>query len=287
MASKIAGPIEYVTLVTNDFDSTFAQWHDQSNQSFVATYELSEEESSFLGYDAFVGCRCHWVANPFGEVWLRILDVPFARARLPFTEYGWAAIEVNVVDVHDLYARLDTSLFKVIGKPKNLAISDKICAMQCIGTANEVIYFTEIQENVPGFELPFARSPVDRVFIMVASVPDIDTATTRYSDMTGTEAVQFKTRISAMSSVLGRPLDSQYSVATLQLAEKNLIELDQVEGMKSASTEEYPPTGILSVALRDAPLHRHGKRKISRGPYAGRHLGVIRGPTGELIEFIS
>ena len=70
---------------------------------------------------------------------------------MPYTTYGWSASELIVQDVDQLADDLADSPFEIIGPPKNLSFTDDIRAMQVLGPANEILYLTQVKDNVPGW----------------------------------------------------------------------------------------------------------------------------------------
>jgi hypothetical protein len=114
-----------------------------------------------------------------------------------------------------------------------------------------VLYLTEVKREVPPFELPFARCPVDRLFIPVMTCPDREAALAHYEGLSGNEGLRFETRITVISGALGLDREHRHPVATLQLREATLIEIDEVPDLRPAPFgDDLPPTGIAEIHFR-------------------------------------
>jgi len=237
------------------------------------------------------GARSVWLRNALDEPWLRLVEDEAAAPRPPFRDPGWQALEVAVSGVDDLALRLADSPFTCLGEPANLDVSDAIRAMQVLGPAGEVLYLTEVRDAVPGFELPAARCPIDRLFIPVLLAPDRAAASARYGRLGGPVPRTFDTRIGVLNRARGLAAATRHPVATLQLAGANLIEIDELPGLPPPAAG--PAAGIATVAFAtkaralpaDASGHL-GSGVEADAPYAGRTVHGYRGAAGEHFELI-
>ena len=84
-----------------------------------------------------------------------------------------------------LERRLVDSSFRVIGPPAPLDMNPAVVAMQALGPAGELFYFTRIPPGKSKFDLGSAQSFVDRVFIVVLGVHDIRRTLDFYSQTFG------------------------------------------------------------------------------------------------------
>ena len=57
--------------------------------------------------------------------------------------------------------------------------------MQVAGPAGELIYFTEVSGEVPGFTLPTATQQVNQCFVMINAVTAIETSIDFYARLLG------------------------------------------------------------------------------------------------------
>lgn len=237
------------------------------------------------------GTRVTWLANTLGEPWLRIIEAPQATYTEPFHRHGWLALEICVCDVDSLYRELEGSPFAIIGKPADLDVSPDIRAMQVVGAAGEVLYLTQIKAAVAGFDLPTARCAVDRSFIAVLLADNRARALTDYERFPATTGVKFETKITVLNRAHNLPVGQRHPVATIQLAGHNLIEIDELSGLRNHRHKPSAlPPGISMMSLAAADLSALPVNQriytIPDGPYADCRASLLRGQNGELIEII-
>lgn len=188
-----------------------------------------------------------WLASDSGRPWLQIIEIPDAPDVDPYRHDGWFSLEVGSCDVHALARRLaNCDGFQRLAGPAPLAISDKIIAMQTLGPAGELYYFTQITRQLPPFDLPLPVYPLDELFIAVATTADRTRANDFWQPLTGLECLRFDTQIGVLNRGLGLPENHQLPVAIAQLGGATLIEMDQVPGLQSR-----PPltTGIAMISV--------------------------------------
>jgi hypothetical protein len=291
VSDSAIGPSLSATLVTDRLDTCVAAWAGFLDHRPGTEAPLPDSTARRWAAPRLSGARSVWLHNALDEPWLRLVEDEAAAPRPPFRDPGWQALEIAVAGVDDLALRLADSPFTCLGEPANLDVSDAIRAMQVLGPAGEVLYLTEVRDAVPGFELPRARCPVDRLFIPVLLAPDRVAASARYGALGAPAALTFDTRIGVLNRARGLAADTRHPVATLQLAGANLIEIDEVHGLPRPAAE-LPP-GIASVAFaapsRAVPAGADGY--LGQGvdddaPYAGRTAHSFRGAAGEHFELI-
>lgn len=270
------GPVLYGTLVAPCADLVAAAYAACFGFRVVADTAIDAAQAAAWGLPATEGLRVLTMSTASGAAsWLRVIEVPDCAPPEPLRRHGWIALEVNVRDVDRLaeLLRAPGSPFRIIGQPAFLEISDKIRAMQVVGPAGEVLYLTEVRAPVPPFELPLAPvDPVDRLFIPVLSAPRRTPAARVYEDLAGRTALCVETRITVLNGAFGRPQDSRYPIAVLQLAGNALVEIDEVaDGGPAAQNACGLPSGIAMVTLAVA---------------SGTAPGLRRGDAGEWIELL-
>jgi len=108
------------------------------------------------------------------KVFIRMIEQPAPKNYKPLTTYGWAAIEICTQDTDAVNARMQSiDAFEIIGPPKELDGVPAIFPMQVKGQDQEVVYLTQIRDNLPDYDLPRAGSLIDKLFILVMSCPDM------------------------------------------------------------------------------------------------------------------
>ncbi len=77
-------------------------------------------------------------------------------------------------DVRALQTALHGSPFQILGPPRENAALPAILPMQVLGPDQEMIFLTEIRDDLPALDLPRAAAPVDALFILVIGCQDLD-----------------------------------------------------------------------------------------------------------------
>lgn len=225
------------------------------------------------------------------EFMFRFIEWPTDPAYVPYTTYGWSASELVVQDVDQLADNLDGSAFEIIGPPKNLSFTDDIRAMQLRGPADEILYLTQIKNLVPGLDLPSARCPVDRGFIVILAGESISRMQNFYERQFDVpEAAVLESRITVASKAFGLPLEQRYPIAALSLRDQSFIEVDEFPAAaapRNVRLGELPPgIAIVSFQCNTAPGIVNGLQSFSGPPYQERLAGCCRGAAGELVELL-
>ncbi len=250
-----AGPLRQATLIVSEFGAMAGAY---AALGLVPQHEgvILAEQARAWGFDALGGLRCITLARgDAGGVQLRLIERPGAQARPTRFSHGWLALEILVRDVDALAAPAQAAGFELAGAPADLDVSPAIRAMQLIGPAGEMLYLTQVKAPVPPFELPMsqqipAHAQLDRLFIAVLSTPSRAATLAACERLAPKAVLQFETRISVLNRALGRPLETRWPVATLQLAGQCLFEIDEVQ---HAAVRVVPPnelpTGLAWITL--------------------------------------
>ena len=287
------GPVLMGTLVTNCGLETVACYTNYLEQHISKQGKISSQLANFWASPALTDAHYWILENQVGKSWLRIIEDANAEPAKPLRNTGWQSLEVCVSNVDVLGDKLQNSPFKIIGPPTNLDVSDKIRAMQVIGLAGEVLYLTEIKSQVPPFELPTAQCAVDSLFIPVLCCHDRDKSLALYESIATNQGLSFETKITVINNEYGYDLGRAHPVATLQLADHTLIEIDQIAAAKQRPRiNGAPPTGIAIVSFGVDDLDALNTQLTylttnqSESPYEGKRSACLRGHAGELIELI-
>ena len=235
--------------------------------------------------DSLAGCSHHTIlmsAEPLQT--LTLVEWPGALPT-PFASPGWSAMEVLVKDLDALYKALPDG-FSVLNPPAALSFSDQIRAMQVAGPAGELIYFTEVSGQVPGFQLPAATRQVNQCFVMINAVTDIERSIAFYAQLLTCEApTPMPARVSILSRTNGLDEDHRHSIAPIELGPGQLFELDQWVDRPIAA-QEIAPCGWHSLSLRrqTPPPEDY---VANRQPIDGTtDCFLISTPDGERIEWL-
>lgn len=287
MTANGLGPVLYATLTTGRSDHSIRAYCEHLGMCPHSSETVSVGQARCWNREAVTGCRATWLANPLGEPWLQVIEVPGADPVDPFQHRGWFSLEVSARDTDRLCRDLAGSPFEIIGAPANLDVSDAIRAMQLLGPSGEVLYLTEVKAEVPPFELPLPRCDVDRLFIPVMLTNDRAATLPVYEQLAGRDGLCFDTKITVINRARGLALETRHPVATLQLRGKTLIEIDQLDGLSSRPMHLGLPAGIawIAFAVDDLPASAE-PYTIEQGPWAGHRASLCRGAAGELYELI-
>jgi len=278
------GPVAQCTLIAGDGDALVNAYTGWLHQDIAATGPLDPDTAAAIGCPPLAGNRSWLLRNKAGRQWLHVVESPGAPGRDSLGSFGWMALEVLVEDVDRLAASLNGSPFTLLRPPADLDVSDRIRACQARGPAGEILYLTQVKGEVPPFELPRCRAPVDHLFIPVLSTPSREWSLAQYSAIAGTKGMSFDTKITVVNQVRGFALDRRHPVATLQLAGQALIEIDQIEGTEQLTEGLY--SGMACVAFACSARPEHGAARPAAGPFAGRRVTAHRGYAGERFALV-
>jgi catechol 2,3-dioxygenase-like lactoylglutathione lyase family enzyme len=254
---------------------------------------LAQSWAAPLNADARFG-----VMSPPGDtsVSLRFVEGSIPEKYRPLRTFGWAAVEIVVLDVDALSATLVDSPFEVISPPANLSFgSGALRAMTVRGPAREVLIFTQINGAIPGYDLPRATDPVDRPFIAILAAEEIEKARNFYRDkFLIAPGPQIDTPNLSLSDAFELPPEETHRITTIGIAGQSYVEIDQYPDMaaKRFGDGGYLVPGIALVTfegrgLDDLPLYWLGAPSVfDIAPYASRRQVTFYGAAGELIELI-
>lgn len=286
-----------VTIMASDLATVERAWRDELSYHAVDRGPLPSVLAASWDAPALAG-RPYLIMQPAsGEpVSLRFIEAPSSGDYQPLKTEGWNAVEILVQDPDGLAEALAGSRhFKVVGPPRYLTDQQNIRAMQVLGPAGELIYFTDVgSPEKSGFGLQPARTWVDRVFIMVVGARDLSALRDFYSAALGlTTTAPVPYRIGVLSRAYGLPDETLHKLSIAQLSDRFLLELDEypAAARPARSAAGALPPGIAMVTFEvdewrpDLPwLAAPGSR--ASFPYGGRRAGVLRGAAGEYIELV-
>jgi catechol 2,3-dioxygenase-like lactoylglutathione lyase family enzyme len=283
------------TLTVADLDAAIARYRDFLDYAVVHEGEMSADLAAFLRAPKSKGAR-YCVMQPASgvEIYLRLVEQPSVDGYTPLTSYGWAAIEVCVQDVLAAYERIKPSPFEVIGPPREIDGLPAIYPMQIKGPDGEIVYLTQIRDDLPAYDLPRATSPIDRLFILVVGCSDMH-ASLKWFD----ETLNFETgrvmeiEYHMLADAYGTPRNEMHTIATGIHGRDVFLELDQYP---PAATARPKHAGMLDPgAALGSFLHPDFDQlkgwvsepsSRAEAPYNGKRAGVLQGPDGLLVEVI-
>lgn len=224
--------------------------------------------------------------------WLRFVTHP-ERHMKPLLTLGWNAIELSVQAVDTLKAPLEGTPFKWLSGPHFLSGgTSTIKAMQVEGPAGEVVYLTQIPDELDKKHLPKAKVPVDRLFIVVLGTADSRAAQRWYMDRFDViERPYRETPIKCINKVHGRPDNALSSLASVSLMGDGMFEIDGYPASAVPRTvmDGYLPAGFAMVTAAATSLPpwltlRGGTAPADADLHGQSRIASFTGPAGEVVE---
>jgi catechol 2,3-dioxygenase-like lactoylglutathione lyase family enzyme len=287
-----------VTLVVADLDSTRTAYVDWLDYRIVADEVVSSELAASWAAPAVAGSRSVLLQPASGAtMWLRLIERPHAAGYRAMHSTGWTANEILVEDPVDLALRFSKpdSPFRVVGPPAPLGSNGKVIAMQTIGPAGELNYFTRIPPEGGTFIKTPAASRVDRTFIAVVGGRSMSSMTRFYRDTLGMSVLDpYPSAVQVVNDSRGLSPDYQMQLAVVPISPASILELDEYP---SDTADRIAPIGDLpaGMAMVSFVVDSLDSNKLAwrappsarrEPPYAGRRAGVVVGAAGEWIELI-
>lgn len=229
------------------------------------------------------------------EIYLRFIEQPPVEGFKALRSYGWNAIEICVQDVIAANARMLNSPFEIIGPPNKIPGLDAIHPMQVKGPDEEIVYLTQINDDLPEYNLPRAGSLIDKLFILVMGNSDMDRAAAWMQDKCGLSfGREMEIPYTMIAKAYGTPLDELHRICTLIHDKDVFLELDQYP---EEATTRPRHDGMLVPGCAIGTLF-HSDFDHLPGPwlteptvrdgeiYKGKRVGVLKDPDGTLIEMV-
>jgi len=287
-----------VTILCFQCDRAEQAYIDHLGYKTVERGQVTEQLASSWGAQSLAG-NDYFVMQPESDepVYLRFVYNEAAKNYKPMKRVGWNATEILAKDPKALAGSFkDTSDFTVIAEPAFLSDKKNTIAFQALGPSNELLYFAHtIDLDKAFFKLGQAKTPVDRVFIMVLGVDDLAKASQFYRDtfkMRVTDPIPYK--VAVLSQAYGLPEDTLHNLALAPMPERFMFEIDQYPEAAAPLPEDDSLTGgvlMISVEVDDLsafnsldPLDQ--VNSFDFPPYDYRNSITIKGVVGERIELI-
>ena len=280
-----------------DLNAALAGYRGGLGLDLVEQGDLPADLAASWGCPANAGSPYAVLRPDSGEAcWFRLVEQADHPDFLPTRSYGWAAFECTVEDVWHWPGVVEEAGFTIVGPPKKLEnIEPAFIPMQVLGTGREMVYLNQVLNDMPGTDLPRARSPVDRIFIVVLATPDRDASVAWYRDRLGlTRGADYTLPYSMINNAFGLPADTQTTITMVQHEQMPIVEIDdypEATIVRPRHDRQLPPgNALVSLAVRDldrcdvdwiaAPTIRQGAL------YEGRRSGTAIGAGGELVELV-
>ncbi|MEM9377387.1 MAG: hypothetical protein AAGA72_14300 [Pseudomonadota bacterium] len=229
------------------------------------------------------------------EIYLRFIEQSPVKEYEALRSYGWNAIEICVQDVMAVNERMLGSPFEIIGPPNKIPGLDAIHPMQVKGPDEEIVYLTQINDDLPEYNLPRAGSLIDKLFILVMGNSDMGRSATWMQDKCGLRfGREMEIPYTMIAKAYGTSLDQLHRICTLIHGKDVFLELDQYP---DAAIKRPRHLGMLVPGCAIGTLF-HPEFDSLPGPwlteptvregviYKGKRVGVLADPDGTLIEMV-
>ena len=288
--------IRSATLASSDLDRSIAwytRWLDYTVvEDSAVSADLAQSWSA-----PHASSRRQVVLQPASgrDVYLRFVEQDPHPDYEPLKSYGWNAIEICTQDTHVVNERMVDSPFDIIGPPKKIAGLDAIYPMQVMGPDKEVVYLTQINDDLPEYDLPRADSLIDSLFILVMGSSDMERELTFLRDIIGLSSGRtMEIDYTMINKAHGLADGTLHALATVKHERDVFLEVDQYPDSSTARPrrdgELYP--GIALATLYhpdfDAVLKRTGQTAITPPGviYGGKRAFTVTTPDGTLLEIV-
>lgn len=286
----LLGMIRAVTLTAGDLDRVEAGYRDVFGYRRIDRRPVSKAEADSWGAPAAAGRDMLIMLPESGApTELRFIAWDMPADHRTFVTHGWNALEIIVQDPDALAERIERSdAFTLTSPPHGIDTFPYLRACQAIGPAGEYVNLTRIHPPRP--DLPVAESFVDRCFIVTLGGPSIDDLLQFYAGGFGNEASEVRpVRLRMMNLNCGLDLETKHPLATIKLAERTKLELDECPDVAIPRTSDAGglPWGVAMVSFDCGDMSAF--RASALGPVrstGGDERLAIAGPAGERIELI-
>ena len=289
------------TLSVADLDrsvDTYGEWLDYALEE---RGELDADVAASWGAPAAAGRPCAVMRPASGrDIFIRLVENRIHPDYRALTSYGWAAIEICVEDVLAVDERMQRSPFEIIGPPREIDGLPAIYPMQVKGPDQEIVYFTQIRDDLPAFDLPRADAPIDRLFILVMACSDMAASLQWLEDRAGFAIGRERMEIvyTMLANAFGTPLDELHAISTMVHGKDVFLELDQMppQATRRPHYEDELPQGVaLGTFLHpdfDANVKKNEGLWIAPpaardgAVYGGKRAATLRALDGTLVELV-
>ncbi|MEO1101137.1 MAG: hypothetical protein AAFW65_04760 [Pseudomonadota bacterium] len=285
------------TLTVADIKRSIDNYTRYFDYRVIETGEVDEALAASWGAPGSAGQPYALLQPASGvDIYIRFIEQPAVDGFKALRSYGWNAIEICVQDVLAANARMEDSPFEIIGPPREIEGLDAIYPMQVKGPDEEIVYLTQIRDDLPAFDLPRATAPIDRLFILVLGCSNMKASLDWMVKHAGLAIGRDEMEIvyTMLAKAYGTPMDELHTISTMIHGRDVFLELDQYpdaaivrpqhDGMLvpgcAIGTFWHPDFDKLPGPWISEPVVREGP------VYQGKRVATMRDLDGALIEMV-
>lgn len=231
-----------------------------------------------------------------GESYLRLIEDRSATPPPPYSTLGWTALEFSVKSSDAIIGRLEDFGLRVLGPAADLDFSEgRLRAGQVLGPSGEILYLTQINDQVDGFTLPIAKNDVETLFIAVLVANSVERTTSKYERLFQTiDKGAFESQVAFIAGFQGLPSDHKFQFGCVETVPESYVEIDAMPSavQQRGRPDGHLPSGIAMITFECEDitplLAPSASRHLPQSgkPYEGCRSVLVTGPAGELIEII-
>jgi catechol 2,3-dioxygenase-like lactoylglutathione lyase family enzyme len=289
------------TLTVADVAHTEALYSEWLDYRTVEKGALEARIAQSLGAPASAGRKSVVMQPSSGApVYLRFVEGDPHPDFKPLRTYGWQAVEICVQDVLAVNERMKKSPFEIIGPPRELDGMPAIFPMQVKGPDQEIVYLTQIRDDLPSYDLPRAESLIDKLFILVLACSDLKGTLNFASDKLGLSfGRDMAITYTMLANAFNVPHSRKFTIATVIHERDVFLEFDQMPPWATArpchAGQLSPGVSACTLLTPDFDARINALEEWIIAPpvrhdgaiYDGRLSATVRGPDGTLYELVS
>ncbi|MFM7066749.1 MAG: VOC family protein [Gammaproteobacteria bacterium] len=234
------------------------------------------------------------------DIFLRFVENDIHPEFVPLRTYGWAAIEINVLDVLKVAERMALSGFEIIGPPREIETLPAIFPMQVKGPDGEIVYLTQVRSDLPDFDIARAQALIDRLFIMVMACSDLPASLAWMQEHTRLQIGRPHLPIvyTMLANAFNLPVEQLHVIATMVDGRDVFLEMDQYpeQATSRPHLDGLLPQGIavgslltphFDAIVAHSAAHFVAPPQVHRSVvYGGARSVTLRAPDGTLVEMV-
>lgn len=284
------------TVTVADLDRSIANYSTCLGYSLIERGLVPADLAASWDTPASAGSPFAILAPESGaDIYLRFIEQPPVEGYKALRSFGWNAVEICVTDVLAVNEKMLGSPFEIIGPPRKIEGLDAIYPMQVKGPDEEIVYLTQINDDLPEYDLPRAASLIDKLFILVLGCSDMRASLSWMEKHIGlSKGREMEIVYTMLAKAYDKPMDTTYLISTMTHDRDVFLELDQYP--KDAIQRPHHPQ-MLPPCCAIGTLHHPDFDSlpgpwvtppvVRSGPiYQDKRVATIKDPDGTLIEMV-